>query len=85
MFNIIKLVFTRPLEALIILLCVGYTYMHVEVFEVKKAQAVTIVLQSQQVKINEKVNLIGETLIRVDENVKIIKDSKCCCQDGDKV
>ena len=76
MFDIIKLAFTRPLEAIVILLCVGYLFMHVEVFEVRKAQAVNAVLHSQQVTINEKVTTMSETLIRIDENVKLIKEGR---------
>jgi len=76
MFDFIKLVFTRPLEGTVILLCVGYLFMHVEVFEVRKAQAVDAVLHSQQVVINEKVITMSETLIRIDENVKLIKEGR---------
>jgi len=76
MFEFIKLVFTRPLEGIVVLLCVGYMFMHVEVFEVKKAQAVDVVLHSQQVTINEKVITMSETLIRIDENVKLIKEGR---------
>jgi len=76
MFDFIKLAFTRPLEAIVILLCVGYMYMHVEVFEVKKAQAVDGLLHSQQVVINNKVVEMSETLIRIDENVKLIKEGR---------
>ena len=76
MFDFIKLAFTRPLEAIVVLLCVGYLYMHVEVFEVKKAQAIDVVLHSQQVTINEKVITMSDTLIRIDENVKLIKEGR---------
>jgi hypothetical protein len=76
MFDIIKLVFTRPLEAIVILLCVGYLAMHIEVFEVKKAQAITAEQHTQQLLINNKVANMSETLIRIDENVKLIKEGR---------
>jgi len=76
MFDFIRLVFTRPLEGVVILLCVGYLFLHVEVFEVKKAQAVDVILHSQQIVINEKVLTMSETLIRIDENVKLIKEGR---------
>ena len=76
MFDFFKLALTRPLEGIVVLLCVGYLFMHVEVFEVRKAQAVDVILHSQQVTINEKVIKMSETLIRIDENVKLIKEGR---------
>lgn len=70
MFEFIKLAFTRPLEGIVILLCVGYLAMHVEVFEVKKAQAIIESQRTEQVKINNQVVQMNNTLIRIDENVK---------------
>jgi len=70
MFNVIKLAFDKPLEAIVIALCVGYLFMHVELFEVKKAMAVVQYEQSEQESINKQVTNISNTLIRVDENVK---------------
>lgn len=76
MFEFFKLAFTRPLEAIVILLCVGYMYMHVEVFEVRKAQAIIETQRTEQVKINNQVVQMNDTLIRIDENVKLIKEGR---------
>lgn len=70
MFDYLKLALVKPLEAIIIALCVGYLLMHVELFEVKKAMALVMHQQADQVKINEHVTRMNDTLIRVDENVK---------------
>lgn len=76
MFEFFKLAFTRPLEAIVVLLCVGYMYMHVEVFEVRKAQAIIETQRTEQVKINNQVVQMNNTLIRIDENVKLIKEGR---------
>ena len=76
MFEFIKLAFSRPLEAIVILLCVGYLAMHVEVFEVKKAQAVLETQRTEQLKINAQVVQMNDTLIRIDENVRLIKEGR---------
>lgn len=70
MFDLIKLALIKPLEAIVIALCVGYLFMHVELFEVKKAMALVEVQQVEQVEINKHVTQMSNTLIRVDENVK---------------
>lgn len=76
MFEIFKLALVKPLEGIVIALCVGYLFMHVELFEVKKAQAVAETHRTEQVQINAQVTEMNNTLIRIDENVKLIKEGR---------
>lgn len=74
MFDYLKMALVKPLEAIVIALCVGYLFMHVELFKVEKAQAEAAIHFNLQQVVNAKVVEMNETLIRIDENVKQIKE-----------
>jgi len=66
----------KPTKALLVALCVGVTTMHIGLYTVKAAIAE---IQRQQVtdaEVGRKVILMKESLIRIDENVKFIKEGQ---------
>lgn len=74
MIKLFELALEEPTKAILLALCVGVTTMHIGLYTVKSAIAE---IQRQQVtdaEVGRKVILMKESLIRIDENVKFIKE-----------
>lgn len=73
MVELIKLFMAKPLNGIISILCVVVLTTYIGLGEVRLAQATLI----EQQKVNGQMNLLvlemNDTLIRIDENVKLLK------------
>lgn len=76
MLRLLEMALEEPTKALLLALCVGVSTMHIGLYSVKIAIAD---IQSQQVidaALGVTVVLMKESLIRIDENVKFIKEGQ---------
>ena len=74
MMNLVRLALSNPVEALLAILCGGVLLNHVGLQQVKEVQAINLVYATEQQKTNTMVLRHNELLIRIDENVKYLKE-----------
>lgn len=74
MVELYKLALKKPLEALVLVLCVGLFAFHIGLYEVRQAVAVIDTRLVAQDAINLKVGNVSESLIRIEENVRFNKE-----------
>lgn len=76
MVDLFVLLMKKPLEAIVAALCILIVGVQVGLFEVQEAQAVLQEQQKYDAQINTKVIEMDGMLIRIDENVKIMKEQQ---------
>jgi len=74
MIDLVKLVLAKPLNGIVATLCVIAISTHLGLFEVKQAMAIVQEQQKTDAAMNRQVLDMNESLIRIDENVKFMKD-----------
>lgn len=74
MIDLVKYVVAKPLNGIVAALCVVVLTTHLGLFEVKQAMAIVQEQQKIDVAMNSQVLSMNESLIRIDENVKFMKD-----------
>ena len=73
MVELIKLFLSKPLEAIVVTICIVLVTMQMAMFDLQTAQAVLIKQEEYDMTINEKVLDMSILLARIDENVKSLK------------
>lgn len=73
MVELVKLFLSKPLEAIIVVICLVLVTIQMAVFELQTAQAVLVKQEEYDMTINEKVLDMTVLLARIDENVKSLK------------
>ncbi len=76
MLDLFKLAISKPLHAIVAALCVVTITIHLGLFEVRKAVAVIQSREEEDRVVHKLVYRMHETLIRIDENVKVLKQNK---------
>jgi len=76
MVDLFVLLMKKPLEAVVAALCILIVGVQVGLFEVQEAQAILQEQQKYDSQINTKVIEMDGMLIRIDENVKIMKEQQ---------
>lgn len=76
MVDLFVLLMKKPLEAVVAALCILVVGVQVGLFEVQEAQAVLQEQQKYDDQINTRVIEMDNMLIRIDENVKIMKEQQ---------
>ena len=76
MVDLFKLFMAKPLNGIIAVLCVAVLATHLGLFEVRLVQATIVEQQKEDKAINALVLSMNDTLIRIDENVKILKQQR---------
>lgn len=74
MIDLLKYFMAKPLNAIVAFLCAGVLSTHLGLFEIKQAMAVVEEQQKVSAVTNQQVLNMNESLIRIDENVKFMKD-----------
>lgn len=74
MIDLVKQFMAKPLNGIITVLCVGVLSTHLQLFEVQKVVAVVQEQQKTDIAMNQQVLDMNESLIRIDENVKFMKE-----------
>ena len=76
MVELMKLVVTKPLQAVVTLLCAGSLTLHIAMTEMKMAMAIVQEKQEVATLTAEKVIQMSDMLIRVDTNLSIVKQNQ---------
>ena len=76
MVDLFVLLMKKPLEAVVAALCILVVGVQVGLFEVQEEQAVLQEQQKYDDQINTRVIEMDNMLIRIDENVKIMKEQQ---------
>jgi len=76
MVDLFVLLMKKPLEAIVAALCILVVGVQVGLFEVQEAQAVLQEQQRHDEQTNTRVIEMDDMLIRIDENVKIMKEQQ---------
>lgn len=76
MIELFKMIMAKPLNGIVAALCVFALATHMGLLDVKLAQATFAEQQRVDLSVNALVLEMRDTLIRVDENVKTLKEEK---------
>lgn len=74
MVELFKLLMANPLEAVVAALCMLVASIQLGMFSIQEAQAVAEAHQESNNRVHEQVVKMNDSLIRIDENVKIMKE-----------
>lgn len=76
MVELFKLGMAKPLNAIVVALCVGFISLQLAVIGIEKVQAVQVEKQRTNDYINGEVAEMKEALIRIDTTLNIMKDQQ---------
>jgi hypothetical protein len=76
MVELLKLFMAKPMAAVVSALCIVTLSIHLGLTEVKLANATLAQQNEQDQRVNEQVYQMNEVLIRIDENLKVVKQKQ---------